>query len=206
MKYLIFDFNGTIVNDLDLSLESINYCRKKYIGLGPLSKEEYRDIFTFPVKDYYVKAGFDFNIQDWDEVANCWMEHYLKHHHECKLFDGITDLVNKAHSKGYKCVVISASEEKILKQQLIEFGIYDIFDDIIGLTDIFAVSKIESALNYFKGQDISDSILIGDTDHDKETADSIGCKCILVASGHESFDRLKKVNDIVYNSIKEVEL
>lgn len=206
MKYLIFDFNGTIVNDIDLCLESINYCRKKYIGLEPLTKEEYRDIFTFPVKDYYLKAGFDFNVQDWDEVANCWMEHYLKHHHECKVFDGVVELTKQAHDKGYKCIVLSASEESILKQQLTEFGIIDMFDDVIGIKDIYAVSKIDSALNYFKGQDIKDSILIGDTDHDKEVADTLGCKCILVSSGHQSYDRLIKINDIVYNSIKEVKL
>ena len=206
MRYLIFDFNGTIVNDIQLSLESINYCLKKYINKGPLSLEEYRDIFRFPVKDYYVAAGFDFNKQNWDEVANCWMEHYQKHHHECQIFDGVIELVNEAHSKGYKCIVLSASEVEILKQQLTEFGIYDLFDDVIGISDIYAVSKVDSAVNYFKGQDISDSILIGDTDHDKEVADKLGCKCILVASGHESYERLIKCNDIVYNSIKEVKL
>ena len=206
MKYLIFDFNGTIVNDVALSLESINYCLKKYLNKEPLSVEEYRDIFTFPVVEYYKKAGFDFAVQNWEEVANCWMEHYQKHHHECALFDGVIELIDEAHNKGYRCVVLSASEITILKQQLSEFGIIDKFDDIIGIEDIYAVSKVESAVNYFKGKDLKDSILLGDTNHDKEVADKLGCKCILIASGHQSYNVLKKVNDIVYNNIKEVKI
>lgn len=206
MKYLIFDFNGTIVDDLNLSLESINYCLKKYINKEPLSVSEYRNIFCFPVIEYYKKAGFDFDKVDWEEVANCWMEHYQKHHHECKIHDGVVDLINKAHDKGYRCVVLSASEIGILETQLKEFGIYELFDDVVGISNIYAVSKLESAMNYFKGKDLSESILIGDTNHDKEVADALGCKCILVAKGHQSLERLKECNDIVYNSIKEVNL
>ena len=206
MKYLIFDFNGTIVNDIALSLESFNYCLNKYLNKGPLSLEEYRNIFCFPVIDYYKKVGFDFNVQSWEEVAKCWMDHYQKHHHECEIFDGVTDLIIEAHKLGYRCVVLSASETSILNFQLKEFGIFDYFDDVIGIDDIYAVSKVEYAKKYFDGKDLSDSLLLGDTDHDKQVADELGCKCILIASGHQAYDKLIKCNDIVYNSIKEVKL
>lgn len=206
MKYLIFDFNGTIVNDIALSLESFNYCLNKYLNKGPLTLEEYRNIFCFPVIDYYKKVGFDFNVQSWEEVAKCWMDHYQKHHHECEIFDGVTDLIIEAHKLGYRCVVLSASETSILNLQLKEFGIFDYFDDVIGIDDIYAVSKVEYAKKYFGGKDLSDSLLLGDTDHDKQVADELGCKCILIASGHQAYDKLIKCNDIVYNSIKEVKL
>ena len=206
MKYLIFDFNGTIVNDIALSLESFNYCLNKYLNKGPLTLEEYRNIFCFPVIDYYKKVGFDFNVQSWEEVAKCWMDHYQKHHHECEIFDGVTDLIIEAHKLGYRCVVLSASETSILNFQLKEFGIFDYFDDVIGIDDIYAVSKVEYAKKYFDGKDLSDSLLLGDTDHDKQVADELGCKCILIASGHQAYDKLIKCNDIVYNSIKEVKL
>ena len=136
MKYLIFDFNGTIVNDIALSLESFNYCLNKYLNKGPLTLEEYRNIFCFPVIDYYKKVGFDFNVQSWEEVAKCWMDHYQKHHHECEIFDGVTDLIIEAHKLGYRCVVLSASETSILNFQLKEFGIFDYFDDVIAHNDL----------------------------------------------------------------------
>ena len=50
MKYVIFDFNGTIVDDLDISLEAINLTINKYLDRGPLDKEEYYKCFTFPIK------------------------------------------------------------------------------------------------------------------------------------------------------------
>ncbi|MBR2577437.1 MAG: HAD hydrolase-like protein, partial [Erysipelotrichaceae bacterium] len=57
MKYVIFDFNGTVVDDLDLSLACINRTIEKYLDRGPLSKEEYYEVFTSPIKRYYEKAG-----------------------------------------------------------------------------------------------------------------------------------------------------
>ena len=53
MKYLIFDFNGTILNDTGLGLECINRCIDDFLDRDHLSLEEYRNIFTFPVKHYY---------------------------------------------------------------------------------------------------------------------------------------------------------
>ena len=47
-------------------------------------------------------------------------------------------------------------------------------------------------------------LFIGDTLHDKEVADSIGCDCILVADGHNSKERLVSSGATVVDSIDEI--
>ena len=60
MKYesIIWDWNGTLLNDVRIAIDSINYLlldRK----LVPLTLERYLEVFTFPVQNYYEQIGFD---------------------------------------------------------------------------------------------------------------------------------------------------
>ena len=54
MKYVIFDFNGTVLDDVDVCIKAENHTIEHFhLDREPLTKEEYLKIFTFPVKDYY---------------------------------------------------------------------------------------------------------------------------------------------------------
>ena len=59
VKTVIFDFNGTILDDLDLCFNILNKMLNMY-NHPSISKGRYLDIFTFPVIEYYKKAGFNF--------------------------------------------------------------------------------------------------------------------------------------------------
>lgn len=49
--YILWDWNGTLVDDLDANIAIINslLCQR---GLPMLTKEHYRHIFKFPIKIY----------------------------------------------------------------------------------------------------------------------------------------------------------
>lgn len=206
MKYILFDFNGTIINDVELSLEAINNTAKKYLHRDEISLEEYREVFTFPVKKYYERLGFDFNVLDWEECGKNWFDYYQKHKDKAKLHDGIIELLIKNHEKGYKNIVLSASKKDLLIEQLKELEVYDCFDEVLGIDDIYASSKLPIGLEFIKDKNPKDCILIGDSEHDKSVADAMGIESILVANGHESKERLMKISKNVYSNIKEVEL
>ena len=206
MKYVIIDFNGTIVDDVELSLAAINHAAKKFLQRDEISLKEYKHVFTFPIIDYYRAVGFDFDVVDWDEAAHCWFNYYTEHQNEAPLADGILDFLKSNREKGYKNVVLSASISSLLEEQLKQLGVYDLFDEIIGKDNIYAPSKVDVGLKFIKDKDPKDCIMIGDTCHDKEVADQMGVDCILVSSGHEAKERLQKVCGKVVDSIKEVSL
>ena len=57
MKYktVIWDFNGTVLDDLDICIESVNTLLRAR-GIKELeSREEYRSVFGFPIIKYYEK-------------------------------------------------------------------------------------------------------------------------------------------------------
>jgi phosphoglycolate phosphatase len=46
--------------------------------------------------------------------------------------------------------------------------------------------------------------LIGDTIHDYDVSKHMGCDCLLVANGHQSYERLAGLGVEVINSLKEI--
>lgn len=206
MKYLIWDFNGTIIDDIDVCIEIENEIIKKYIDRKPITKEEYLNIFTFPVINYYEKLGFKWDNCSYDDISKIWIEAYKAREKDVKLFDGVVELLKKAQNKGIKNCIISASETEILKNQLKNLGVYEYFDEISGADDIYGHGKAERAKAFMKDKDPNECLYLGDTLHDLETANQMGIKCILTATGHQSKEVLLTGTKNVVDSIKEVEI
>ena len=58
-KHIIWDWNGTLVDDTWLFVDIMNGVLKDR-NLNGITLQDYRNVFDFPVKDYYIKLGFDF--------------------------------------------------------------------------------------------------------------------------------------------------
>ena len=102
------------------------------------------------------------------------------------------DILGEFKSRNYSQVIISAMKQANLEDSLRDKGVRDFFEHVIGLDDHYAESKIDFAVDFISRNNIyaDKAILIGDTTHDFEVARALGCKCLLVASGHQSYDRL----------------
>ena len=53
-QHIIWDWNGTLLNDVKLCADIMNNLLKTR-SLPTITLEKYREIFTFPVKDYILK-------------------------------------------------------------------------------------------------------------------------------------------------------
>ena len=59
-KHIVWDWNGTLLDDLWLCIESINFVLESR-GMSEVDKESYKSRFTFPVIKYYEHLGLDFS-------------------------------------------------------------------------------------------------------------------------------------------------
>lgn len=207
MKYIIFDFNGTILDDLDVCIKCENKTIEHFkLDRKPIDREEYLRIFTFPVKDYYERVGFDWNVFSYEEVGAYWFNWYLALKDEYKVFDGVIDILKKNHQKGYKNVILSASSLVELKKQLIDLKIDEYFDEVLGIDNIYAGSKVDIGLKWIEDKDPKDCLMIGDTLHDIEVAKQMGIDCYLVSKGHQSKEILMEACDHVYDDIRDIDI
>lgn len=66
--------NGTLLNDVDLCFSVINGLLVSH-DLKPLDTlSQYREVFTFPIEDYYKRVGFDFDKIPFSMLAHEYME------------------------------------------------------------------------------------------------------------------------------------
>ena len=203
--YLVLDFNGTIIDDVDLCLNILNHLLEER-NYKKVSLEEYKHIFTFPIKKYYINAGFDLEKYSFTSISNEFISLYQKASLNCKLYEGINELIDKCNNNRIKVVLLSASQIDNLKEQTDHFGLSEKFEAILGTSNIEAASKVESGKNYFKDKQDKKILFVGDTTHDAEVASAIGADALLITHGHQARDILLKANPLkVIDSFKEVE-
>ena len=203
--YLVLDFNGTIIDDVDLCLNILNHLLEER-NYKKVSLEEYKHIFTFPIKKYYINAGFDLEKYSFTSISNEFISLYQKASLNCKLYEGINELIDKCNNNEVKGVLLSASQIDSLKEQTDHFGLSEKFEAILGTSTIEAASKVEIGKNYFKDKQDKKILFVGDTTHDAEVASAIGADALLITHGHQARDILLKANPLkVIDSFKEVE-
>ena len=199
MKYdcIIWDFNGTIFDDVQIDIDSLNVMLERR-GLEPVkNREEYRAGFMFPIKQWYLNRGFDLERESFDDVAVEWLNEYLSREPEAGLVKGVSETLEYFKSKNVKQIILSASEITMLKRQLKMLGVEEYFEEILGLDNVYAASKKGIALEWRKDHPNERLLFIGDTDHDYFVAEAIGADCILIAEGHQSAEKLREMSGVM---------
>ena len=191
-KYVLWDFNGTIVNDVNICLSIINELLEEE-GKEKISLEKYRAIFTFPVIEYYKRVGIISCDDEFEEYAHKWMNRYYELEKEAVLFEDSIPTFEAIKAMGIHQGVLSASRIDQLTRMLKQFSVDSYMNDILGISDIYAASKVHIGKEFIEKTHLnpSDFVMLGDTLHDYEVAREMGIDCILIAQGHQSFEVLK---------------
>ena len=204
-KYVIWDWNGTLLDDTTLCMDLMNYFlrtkNKKQINL-----ETYKEIFTFPVFDYYLNAGLEIDEKEFKELSIDFIDKYETFKYECPLFSDVRNTISKLKENEINQSVLSAYSQDQLEEFLTHYGLIENFENVVGLDNIYAAGKIENGKKLINKIEASpeEVVLIGDTLHDLEVANEIGCNCILVSRGHQSKERLIKSGAKVIDSFNEL--
>ena len=204
-KHIIWDWNGTILNDVELCVDLINWLLNSR-ELPTVDISKYREVFTIPVKNYYEKLGFDFQKESFEKLGRIWMDEYERRKFECNLFDGVDNLLSKINKFGIGQSILSAYSQHTLDELVEHYGLRNYFTHVVGLDNIYAASKLHLGKDLMNrlGNGKGETLLIGDTVHDFEVAVEIGADCVLIANGHQSKDVLLKCGVMVCDSIREL--
>ncbi len=204
-KHIIWDWNGTLFDDTALCVDIINGVLVRR-NLTPLSVKKYREIFTFPVKSYYAKAGLDFNKYSFSELGQEWMDEYEERKLECNLHKDARKVLEYISSNAGEQSILSAYSQHTLIEIIKHFEIEQYFSHIVGLDNIYAAGKVDPGKKLMKklGNGKGEVVLIGDTVHDYEVAKEIGADSLLIANGHQSKAKLLSCGVKVLNSLTDM--
>ncbi len=193
IRTLVWDFNGTLVDDARISVESINIMLKDR-GLPGISLVKYRSLFSFPVKDYYEKAGFDFSRESFSSVGREFISIYTLLFPRARIFPEAKRLLQVFNELGIEQFVLSAMEQEMLERSIRDAGLESYFTEVSGIDNIYASSKLKNGKDLFKrrGLEGEKTWIIGDTVHDWQVAEELGCRCLLIGAGHQDISCLRE--------------
>jgi phosphoglycolate phosphatase len=204
-KHVIWDWNGTLLDDAKLCCKIIGDLAVRN-GLPAVTFEQYLNVFTFPVREYYGALGFPTDNGEFERLGKIFIEEYERKKFEAKLHEGARETIENLREKGIGQSVLSAYSIDKLNEILRYFGLADFFDEIAGLDNIYAEGKILIGKKLIEklGLRNKEAVLVGDTLHDAEVAESIGADVVLISHGHQHEARLKKSGYPVVASFDEL--
>lgn len=204
-QHILWDFNGTLMDDAWLCLEVMNTMLAQR-GLPALEPDYYAEIFDFPVQDYYRRVGWDLEQIPFSQLSDEFMAGYHARKLECGLHDGTRAVLAGLQARGIPQSVISAAEERMVHDLLRHYQIGNYFIAARGLDNHHAAGKTAIGVQWVGelGLDPGTILMVGDTVHDYEVAQAMGTDCVLVASGHHSRRRLEATGAPVVERLDQI--
>lgn len=205
-KNVVWDWNGTLLDDVAVGHAALCRMLGKR-GLPLLTLQQYKDLFAFPVKDFYESVGFDFDRYDWHEVSLDFVTTYdLLAEGRLALTAGAEKVLKDLQAAGTKLYILSALNEESLHKMVADFGITGCFEQVCGSDNIYADGKIGRGLRMLETYPVvpEETLMVGDTLHDAEVAEALGFDSALYSGGHNSRERLAGKGVRVVDSLVEI--
>lgn len=144
-KHIIWDWNGTLLNDVDHAVQVMNTLLFEN-GLPTLSKDHYRQTFEFPVINYYRSLGFNFEKEFFESLCHKFVVRFMSGFRSLPLFPNIKEVLFKLHCEGYVQSVLSATDQENLEAMVTYFKLDHIFFKVFGIDNKLAASKVDRGM------------------------------------------------------------
>jgi phosphoglycolate phosphatase len=205
IRHVVWDWNGTLLDDVDHAVAALNTlldARK----MPRLEREHYRERFGFPVRDFYVGLGFDFVREDFAQVSESFIARYRIEATSAAPWAEARSVMTALHDAKVEQSVLSAMEHAMLHGMLAQHGLLPHLRHVRGLRDLHAHSKVALGVSLLRDLDAAphEILFVGDTLHDYETAEAMGCLCALYSRGHQTEARLRGSGAQLISSLTEV--
>ena len=194
MPYILWDWNGTLLDDTGAALGAFNVVLR-HRGLPPIDGVWYRAHFAFPVKPFYAACGVELAHEDWDALAQEYHDAYAAL--PKRLNAEAHEALRRVQRGGAGQSIISALRQDLLDSAVDALCLRGFFDFVYGVDNLDGASKLIRAreLRESLPEEVTRNgiVLIGDAIHDKDVADALGIGCVLCSQGGHSADRLRVV-------------
>lgn len=195
MKYILWDWNGTLLDDTQAALDTLNIMLARR-GAKPIALEFFRDHFAFPCRPFYDAIGMHVEDDEWDALAKEYHDIYAE---QPKALNAETiAALERVKAAGAKQSIISALRQDLLGEVTERMGVAKYMECVYGVDNLDGASKLDRALELMghiapEVGEQPDVVLIGDALHDKEVADALKVRCVLCGQGSHAAWRLRAV-------------
>ena len=208
-RHIVWDWNGTLLDDLRLVVESVNVSLGA-LGLDPIDEETYRDHFTRPVRSFYDSLlGRLVADDEWQRLNQGFHDHYFTLVPTALLAPDAELALSLAEERGLSQSLLSMSPHAGLESVVASTGIAHYFERIDGLSGPTGGVKARHLAEHLSALDVSPgrAVVIGDTPDDVVAARHVRASVILYDGGSHHLPALEELDaPIAHTLLDAVEL
>ncbi|WP_223635941.1 HAD-IA family hydrolase [Rhodobacter sp. TJ_12] len=193
MATVVFDLDGTLVDTAADLVAAANACfaaRGMGTPLDPIADAKTafhggRAMLALGHARHGTADAASLIEEDYLRLLAHYADHICVH---SRLYPGAAGAVATLRSAGYRTAICTNKPEVLARDLIDELGVASLFDALIG-ADTLPTRKPDPAPYHAAvaraGGVVARSLLIGDTETDRETARAVGVPCVLVGFGPE---------------------
>lgn len=181
IKAILFDFDGTLANTIDLIIATFEHTCQTVLGSVP-AREKIVNTFGLPLPEAMLKLSGRADLVE--EMRNVYREYNDNHHDDMiQSIDGVTEALAALKARGVKIAVVTSKKPRMLHRGIACLGLAPYIDAIVALGDTKA-SKPHAepmlAACAKLGVKPEECLCVGDSPFDLQSGRNAGVKTVAV--------------------------
>jgi len=204
-SHLVWDWNGTLLDDLPIVIEAVNRSIAMF-GFGPIDADDYRDHYTRPVRHFYDGLfGRVIDDEEWLRLNTSFHDAYFELATHVDLAPGAVEAIGLLEDSGWGQSLLSMSPQDWLEEIVERLGLSDRFEIVDGLSGPTGGRKAAHLEDHLALLEVSgpDAVVVGDTPDDVAAARHVGARPILFHGGSHHMEVLEAERVPVAETILE---
>jgi phosphoglycolate phosphatase len=211
-KFIVWDWNGTLLDDAEITLECVNIILDK-VGHPRIDMQIFRDAHAIPLEQFYRKIGFrEEDIPGLIESErHSFHDSYEPRAETLSLRLGAAEVLGHAHASDVRSVILSNHLTDPIRKQLKRLMIDDYFHEVLAYASreiqFKDMTKGERLRRFIgtHGLTNKNAIIIGDTDEEVRIGRALGLGTVAITGGVVSERRLREAGpDHLIHDLKEL--
>lgn len=185
-KNFIFDWSGTLVDDLGPVIDSTNKVFNHY-GKKSFSRDEFCSNFCLPFEGFYKKFLPEASMSDLEDL---YAKFFSESNESVYLLPGCLEILNKCKQHKIGVYLLSSIKHQHFEEQSKELKVRGLFNYVY--TEALDKREwINRVLNE-NSLDVNDTVFVGDMKHDIDTANFADVFSVGVLTGYNSRKMLEE--------------
>lgn len=209
MAHIIWDWNGTLLDDLHIVVEAVSACVAP-LGRGAITANDYRDHFTRPVMVFYENLmRRPVTTDEWTSIDGVFHDTYRSLMHGADLAVDARAAIRSVEDRAGTQSILSMWWHSELVPFTKGFGLHDVMQRIDGNREDAGALKADQMRTHIEmlvsdhGVAPSQVVAVGDTFDDAAAAAAVGIPAILYDGGSHHRADLEKVGVPVASTLLE---
>lgn len=199
---LVFDWDGTLVDSIERIVTSLQFASKQTVDID-LSETQARDVIGLGLMEAITKLHPELDTRQHTDklkdIADAYRQHYLYDNNvPAPLFGGVYELLNELREDGYTLAISTGKSRAGLEQSINKHQVADYFATTRCAGENRSkphpemLHEIIDELNFA----VSQTLMIGDSEHDLKMAINANMQCIGVTHGVHDAATLNRHNPL----------